>query len=563
MTLRGLGTIIPALLVATAVAALVSGCGRNASGDTFKWPVVSALSDSLTQSIEADIFHRTVSDSTRVAVERLRTMARQQASRRDDADELDLRADYFTAYLDRISGYPNRSDSLVAATIARTDSATHPYLYNRLSHLADPRDVSIAYFRRLTGRLGYFESVHDRFMTAAHYTELGNLLKDVHDPQAALTAYATADSLYRLSGFSDVATMNRMNVGITRLVVGDTVGAVDIYRSMLADPVVKRRPYMVAKLYHNLYNALPSTATLDSLLKYDTGDDRPGRVLNIRSGDAFRRGDYQEAARFASEAIDAGMEDGDRDAIAFGLYNGAYALAAQGNKTEAYDWLNQAVNLTDTITMMNQPEELAALETARIIARHELELQVAEGKRNLMWVCIGFALLIIVAVAAYFALRSIRRLKEQRSRVAAERDRMSRQLMATRIVMDETEKLIDSVGRQINEKTDAGQLSHGQTRTIVNAIKTHTTKHGERQAFMDSMTSIHPDFPKRLRQINPAFTELDIRLAGFIAIGMDTKHIADTLGVRPESVKQARWRLRNKLALPKGASLEDALRGLL
>ena len=53
-----------------------------------------------------------------------------------------------------------------------------------------------------------------------------------------------------------------------------------------------------------------------------------------------------------------------------------------------------------------------------------------------------------------------------------------------------------------------------------------------------------------------------MRLASYLVTGMDNKMIASTMGIRPESVKQARWRLRSKLALEKGASLEEALRKL-
>lgn len=553
----------PLIVTLVIIAAVTSGCRRRVSSATFKWPVVTAVADSLSQAIDGDLFHRTVSDTTFALIDRLSVMGEDNRLSARDRDELTARADYFRGYALRMKGQREEGDSIVRVTLASTDSAAHPYLYNRLSHLADDNEVSIDGFVRTTDRLHYFESVGDDFMTAAHYTELGNLLKNVRDPEAALDAYHAADSLYRKAGFDDVATLNEMNVGITRMVVRDTVGAVEIYRKILATPLLARLPEMKAKVYHNLYNAEPSEATLDSLLKYDDGSDRPARVLNIRTSDAYHRGDYAEAIRLANEAVDVGMEDGDGDAIALALYNGAYALAATGQKSEAYEWLNEAVNLTDTISLMNEPEEIADMETGRLIARHELEIQVAEGKRTLMWVIIGFTLFIILSIVGVIVWRTIRRLRERSRQAAADRERMSRQLMATQIVMDETEKLIDTVSREIEDKADSGKLSHGETRTIVSTIKTHATKHGERQAFMESMASIHPDFPKRLRQINPAFTELDIRLAGFIALGMDTKHIADTIGVRPESVKQARWRLRNKLGLPKGASLEAALRELL
>ena len=38
-----------------------------------------------------------------------------------------------------------------------------------------------------------------------------------------------------------------------------------------------------------------------------------------------------------------------------------------------------------------------------------------------------------------------------------------------------------------------------------------------------------------------------MKLAVYMALGLDNKHIARLTGVRPESVKQAKWRLRKKM----------------
>lgn len=153
----------------------------------------------------------------------------------------------------------------------------------------------------------------------------------------------------------------------------------------------------------------------------------------------------------------------------------------------------------------------------------------------------------------------MQQLKNRQLKARQERDKVSRQLIATQIARDESEQLISSVGKEID-----GMAANGpDTRKIINAIKSHAVRQSDRETFIESFTAVHPEFPQRLREVNEAFTDLDIRLASFIAMGMDTKHIAATMGVRPESVKQARWRLRTKLGLEKGASLENALRDLL
>ena len=132
--------------------------------------------------------------------------------------------------------------------------------------------------------------------------------------------------------------------------------------------------------------------------------------------------------------------------------------------------------------------------------------------------------------------------------------------MATQIAMDETDRVLTTVGKAVEEM--AGNGNRVQSREIANAIHTHKVRSTDRETFIESYSTVNPDFATRLKQQNPAITEPDVRLASYIVTGMDNKQIAATMGIRPESVKQARWRLRTKLSLPKGASLEETLREL-
>lgn len=66
-----------------------------------------------------------------------------------------------------------------------------------------------------------------------------------------------------------------------------------------------------------------------------------------------------------------------------------------------------------------------------------------------------------------------------------------------------------------------------------------------------------------MRARYPGVKEYDVRLASLIAMGLDNKQIAAALAIRPESVKQARWRLRTRMGLTSGDSLAAALAHLL
>ena len=79
---------------------------------------------------------------------------------------------------------------------------------------------------------------------------------------------------------------------------------------------------------------------------------------------------------------------------------------------------------------------------------------------------------------------------------------------------------------------------------------------------MESFEVVNPHFSDKLRAISPDIAESYIKLACYILMELDNKKTARLMMIKPESVHPARWRLRQKLGLKAGESLEDFLRSL-
>lgn len=71
---------------------------------------------------------------------------------------------------------------------------------------------------------------------------------------------------------------------------------------------------------------------------------------------------------------------------------------------------------------------------------------------------------------------------------------------------------------------------------------------------------LSPGFMPRLSEQYPSLTAGDLRMAGFIYLGLETKHIARLLSINPDSVKKNRQRLRAKLSLSPSEPVEAFLR---
>ena len=537
-------------------AGIIAACSHSRTASPRPWPVVNPVVDSLSQKLDHAFFTGSDGDSLPGWIA---TLDNELAKRPND-DELAGRTAYYKAYFELHYGEQERYDSILTAAMESTDSASHPYLYNRVGLLADAlnNERTVSAYDRTIARLKFFRQAGDNLLAGAQYTDLGNLLKGARDPEGAINAYTAADSLYRIAGYDEIATFNSLNLASALAVARDTVSADSILERLRNDPRIHAREDVYMLVLNKIVEFHQDSAALDQVWEME-GDAHSAMPLFFMANRLINQGDGEQALMCAEGAVQAASDGGEPDFEALAMFAASDACRLMGDIPAAYRWLRDACDLTDDIAAINEPEEISAIDTMRRIANRRLEAELAQSRHTLRWVCLASGLFILLLIAGWVISVRMQQLKNRQLKARQERDKVSRQLIATQIARDESEQLISSVGKEID-----GMAANGpDTRKIINAIKSHAVRQSDRETFIESFTAVHPEFPQRLREVNEAFTDLDIRLASFIAMGMDTKHIAATMGVRPESVKQARWRLRTKLGLEKGASLENALRDLL
>lgn len=547
------------LILTAAVLLSVGGCRNDLATGGFKWPEADSVTDSLTQRLDRALFHRISPDSIAPLVGQMHRLA----MRHPDDSGLRGRDLYFQAALSRAKGDFEHGDSLIELAKSSIDSAAHPYLYHRLLFLGDDiRDRTLDVYDNIRTRLTYFESVGDDFMTASQYTEMGNLLKNINYLSEAAKAYDKADSLYRITGFDDVSLGNSINHASVMSDMGDTVGALAILNRLRQDPDVTCRPEVLSIVLNNIYD-LTSDSAIPYLLKEIEGESPRTKTLVFLSDEETRKGNFRQGADYAYSAFLKAYENNYGPDMALASFSAGRAYAALGMPDSAYVWTEQGVIISGEVERYAEQDKIVDAEIVDAIAGRRLEAELAYNRRLLRLVCIGAALIVLLMAAGWITASRIQRLRNQRRALEQHRSEVSRRLMATQIAMDESQQLISSVRKEIDDMAGAGDIAGTAARPIVSAIKSYEVKQGQRETFIESFTSMNPHFARRMSERNEAFTEPDIRLASYIVMGMDTKHIASTMGIRPESVKQGRWRLRTKLALQKGESLEEALRAFL
>ena len=117
------------------------------------------------------------------------------------------------------------------------------------------------------------------------------------------------------------------------------------------------------------------------------------------------------------------------------------------------------------------------------------------------------------------------------------------------------EKLSDLESNE-NEKMSSG------LRELRSIIKHHVNTDNDWDDFKRRFESVHPSFINAIQKKQNDLSSSEIRLASLLKLNLNSKQIADVMGISPDSVKTARHRLRNRFALERGQNLTQYLNQL-
>lgn len=93
--------------------------------------------------------------------------------------------------------------------------------------------------------------------------------------------------------------------------------------------------------------------------------------------------------------------------------------------------------------------------------------------------------------------------------------------------------------------------------TLKTIVKRNTNIDKDWEDFKMYFENVHPAFIQALKRKIPNISSADIKLCTLLKLNLNSKEIADMMGISPDSVKTARYRLRNKMNLNREQNLTD------
>lgn len=541
-----------------------AGCSRGSgSGHPYKWPAINREIDSLTNQLEKDFYDYRESGSLDSTIRRLEEASRQSTDRVARARALYWRGRWMKRYSDADSAL-----SLAKHAISLLDSAENRYDFYRTRALVRQYSHSIGAesYRDIDEEARYYNSIGDRAMTATMYISLATTLFSIGDYDKSLQLMLEADKINSELGFSKLVYKNKINIANIYQRKGEKSKTIDILRKLTRTPEIQNDSAASNLILRNLYVYTGDIRYLRQAYAQVEGRenhrDLQGLYQSLFSDYYNEAGNADSAAYFSRAAAGNINYVSDFDHKSRIMQSYARTLEREGKIDSALRYQKLTQEYTDSDYMQMQQSEVLRISNLREVS--EIMSQEREATQNTRFRFIGaIFILILIAVGVYVVLYRRQKRHEmaaQQSKLEMEKERRS--LLAMMLVLEEKDNLFSFLKTEIEKMRKDNSIGVPEARHLESTIQTHLSGDEDWKTFQQQFVQIYPIFTKKLLAEYPGLSETYVKLATYIFMGLDNNRIARLLAIRPESVKQARWRLRKMMNLEKEQSLDDTIRSL-
>lgn len=280
----------------------------------------------------------------------------------------------------------------------------------------------------------------------------------------------------------------------------------------------------------------------------------------------------ENALKLASKSND--MESkADLDRFLSGVFE------KEGQTAKAFLHLKNYQNLADSIYSNQQKSNFENLVEQEKTNAHERELDLSQARteqeRQRKWFFGIAGLLAALGIAVFFRLRQKNerlKLEKERAEQAAREQLQTLELQAAHREnelhtqqLDDFTQLLMEKNRQVEELTQQNRANTPLPSPVADHLSDleppddgsdlealyHQTilTEADWERFKTLFERVRPGFIPRIKHQFSGLTPSELRLILLLKMNMQTREMADMLGVSPETIKKSRYRLRKKLGL--------------
>ena len=246
----------------------------------------------------------------------------------------------------------------------------------------------------------------------------------------------------------------------------------------------------------------------------------------------------------------------------------------EGKPKESLMYYDKYTYLKDSIFDSEKAMRIAALEFNNEIETKEKELELLKEKERtnniIKWSLImGFVGLMLITIVYFLNLkkrsaqrRELQITKEEVNKTELENSKLkqlelkqqldyrNRELTSYTLNFARKSELFQELKEKIESlKSVTPKQQNTIIRDLNRVIKQHINIDKDWEDFKRYFEDVHKGFIEQLKEIHPNLSTNDLKICALTRLNLNIKETASILGITPESVKTARYRLRKKLDL--------------
>ena len=432
---------------------------------------------------------------------------------------------------------------------------------------------------------------------ASNLNELGTVYYFNRQPKLARRQFDEALLIYGKTNNAVGLARTYADIGHLYEKQGKPDRAFQYQKLALATARTLNKPAGLGRIYENIGSIFEDRAQYDSARYYyqkalaiSQQTRQEGNQLEIidNLGDIFRKTNrYANALNTYRHVIWLARQQGDKYQLN-GVYRDMYkTFQLLSQPDSAYRYFELSYALTSEIYATNNARQIALLQTQFEVTRKDGEIARLNAEKQVDTLLLaggGLVLLLLAGLGAVVISRQ--RLNIRNERVLSE---TSQQILRTQNELMQVElqnkqlasenltyqlelksKELTSHTLHIIQKNQVLENLRDQLTTILHddkrdqrkQLKQVVKKIGESFSqdknwddFRATFDQVHPDFFGNLTRQYPDLSGADLRLIALLKMNMNSADMATLLGISPDSLRVARYRLRKKLNMTEGESL--------
>ncbi len=426
-------------------------------------------------------------------------------------------------------------------------AGTHFNIANTYADLKDYKNAKL--HLSITAEL--VKEIDDQFFLADVYNNLGTIYQSTEVFETAMFYFQKALKLYQDVGDKNGIAFAMQNIGAVQISLLNYCIGISYLRSALHGFHQTKSIVDITDVYMDLGNAYFKYGKLDSALFF----------LNL----ANINNEKLNNTYLQLETIDVLQK----------------VYVAKNDYKHAYVYRQQYILLRDSLQSKDLKLQLAKLEMGHNIVNKEKEValwkkqQKVEASHNRLLIITVIFMTLFILLASVMVWQ--RRKKEQlinrlqyeknqgvKSEMEERMRNQSKQLTTHALNMLQKNTLLQSLQEDIDRiGMKAKKEVKPELRSLNHKIKMHIKGEKDWDLFKMYFEQINKDFFVALSEISSELTSNDLRLLALIKLNMNIKEVASVLNLSPDSVKNARYRLRKKLNLAPKDDLFEFVNGLI